>query len=325
MTKPPKDKPVSIFARPLESHRPASAGPLTGLSAFQPSSGLALAALLAITCVAFLLQTRQNGAQDLTATQKTMQKKKSGAHVKPVRVALAERGKGAENSAETARPALDYYTRGVRGTMFSAPTPPTPKEQPAPRPPKIVLPKINPQFVNPFMDWTYAGTVTAGDKKMALLENRTSKEGQYVREGQTFMGATVKNVTDQMVTLVSAGKPYPLAKSDTINVTPLSASAAYLTQPQQQAQQAGQPANAQAMMAVPAGGVGMVLPNGTVLDANRAARFNNRMNNRFNGGGGQGGGRGNRGGRGGGGFGNGQGGGGQGGGGRGGGGMAGGG
>jgi hypothetical protein len=226
---------------------------------------------------------------------------------------MAERGDAAPKTTEPTRPSIDFYTKGVRGTMFSAPVPPKPKE---PAPPKLVkVPGIKPAPVNPFLDWNYAGSVTAGDKKLALLENRTTKEGQYVREGQTFMGAQVKSVTDQLVTLTSAGKPYPIAKSDEMNTTPLSASAAYLTaqnQPQPQVQNQAQ-VSAQMMGAwmnqADASGAGMMLPNGRQLSADQAQRYMSRMQNRFNGNGGQGGFGGGRGGRGGqGGFGGGQGG-----------------
>ena len=289
MTEPAKGKSGSLFAQPLTPLSVAR-GMGADSSGLRPSPGLALAALMAVACAAFLIQTRQDGAQNLTATQK----KKPASN--QVRVAMAERGTETKAAPASGRPSLDFYTHGVRDSMFSAPQPPKVKEAPASKQARVIVPKVNPAFINPFADWSYAGTVTAGDKKMALLENRMSKEGQYVTPGKKFMGAEVKTVTDQMVTVVSAGKPYTFAKSDEIDVTPLSASAAYMTAKTQQTQN-DQGQNAQAMAAwqlaqaqLNATGQGMTLPNGRNLSPQQAQRFNNRMNNRFNGPGGGGGG-----------------------------------
>ena len=297
MTDPQKGSTGVQFARPLEQSSQGAwlAGPR--VSALPRSSTLVLGGLVILACATFLLQTRPDNAQNLPAS--AQKKNRPAARM---RIALAEAADPVK-STQTARPSLDFYTKGVRGSMFSAPQPPKPKEAPAPKLTRVIVPVVKPVIPNPFADWTYAGSITVGDKKMALLENRITKEGHYVLEGQPFMGlAQVKNVTDQMVTIVSAGKPLYLAKSDTINVTPLSASAAYLTaQPQQAGQQMGQ----QAMMAMQGGqtglsGPGMVLPNGRTLTADQAARFNSRMNRRFDGGqGGQGGQNGWQGGRGG--------------------------
>ena len=74
--------------------------------------------------------------------------------------------------------------------------------------------------------WAYTGTITQGDQTIALLENTQTKEGQFLKVGDRLMGAQVKSVTDQMVTLEASGKPRMLAKSDNITVTPLDRSAA---------------------------------------------------------------------------------------------------
>jgi len=304
--KAPQKGNTSIFARPLEP--PTSTGPSLLDRAFEirPASGFAIAGLVVMASAVLLLQPRSDGAQNLSRANK-----KAAAKPAPrVRIAMAERGNTVEKTTETTRPPLDFYTKGVRGSMFSAPVPPKPKEPAAPKPVKLPTIKVAP--VNPFLDWNYAGSVTAGDKKLALLENRLTKEGQYVREGQTFMGAQVKSVTDQIVTLNSAGKPYPIAKSDEINTTPLSNSAAYLTAQNQPQQQAQTQVTAQMMGAwmrpQDTSGAGIMLPNGRTLTADQTQRYMNRMNSRFNGNGGRGGGQngfggggGNRGGRGGGG------------------------
>lgn len=303
MTDPQRGSTGVQFARPLgpDGARQHVTGGAATL--MRPGSTLAIGGLVVLACATFLLQTRTDSAQNLPASAV---KQSKVTRTSRVRVAMAEHNV-APKQQDVTRPSLDFYTKGVRGSLFSAPVPAPPKAAPVAKLPRVIVPPSKPVFVDPFADWTYAGSVTVGDKKMALLENRTTKEGQYVLEGQPFMGlANVKSVTDQMVTLVSAGKPTILAKSDAMNVTPLSASAAYLTaQPQQAAQ-----ANAQQMMAamqagqMGSGAPGMVLPNGRVLTAEQMARFNSRMNRRFDGGQGGAGGQnqwqGGRGGRGGG-------------------------
>ena len=296
MIKPQKGSNGLTFARPLESRTGADVPPSVQESIFRPGSALALGGLVTLACAVFLVQTRQDSAQNLSAST---HKKPLAAPNKSVRIARAERGAPADKAPPTSRPSLDYYTKGVRGSLFSAPLPPKPKEAPVAKQAKMILPKVPPVFVNPFADWNYAGSVTAGDQKMALLENRITKEGVYVREGQSFMGfAQVKTVGDQMVTLVSAGKPTILAKSDEMNTTPLTASAGYLTKQPDPQQMGGQPQNVQmammtAMEAQMAGAkVGMTLPNGKTLTAQQAERFTRRMNGRFDGTGGQTGGQG---------------------------------
>ena len=288
MTEPQKGNTGLQFARPLPPDGDYVAKRAVLQSTLRPTPALALAALIVLSCSAFLVQPRPDGAQNLPSSIKASRAVQAS---KRIRLAMGDRTKGAEKSTDTARPGLSFYTKGVRGSMFSAPQPPKlqkPKEAPIPKPVKVIVPPLQPQFVpNPLADWTYAGSVTIGDKVMALLENRQTKEGQYVLAGQSFLGiAQVQSVTDQLVTLVSAGKPTILAKSDAINLTPLSANAAYLNGSGPQAAQGQPPApGAPPGQAVGSGGAGMNLPNGRVLTPEQAARFNGRMNRRFNGGG----------------------------------------
>src|SRR5690349_2077958 len=104
MIKPTKDEPISLFARPLKTACEPAKGSGNGLSTFRPTSGLALAALMTLTCTVFLVQTRRDGAQNLVAAQK----KSATAGKKQVRVALAERGPSTGSPTETARPALNF-------------------------------------------------------------------------------------------------------------------------------------------------------------------------------------------------------------------------
>jgi|SRR5579872_1300129 len=301
MTDPRKGSTGLTFAQSLEQKR----GPATGAAprALQATPTYALAALVGLTCATLLVQTRP----DLAQTAPAAKKQSAAKPARRVQVAMGERDAAPAKAAQPAsRPSLDFYTKGVRGSLFTAPQPPAPKTA-AVATKKLPTPKVPVFPVNPFADWTYSGTVTSGDKKMALLENRYTKEGRYVQVGENFgpgLG-TVKAVTDQMVTVVSTldKKPHMLAKSDTVNVTPLVASAGYLTQKpqdmQQQMQQGAQTpqqfmmmAAMQAQMAAMAAAqpAAMTLPNGQQLSARQAARFTQRMNGRFNGGGAGGGG-----------------------------------
>ncbi len=158
------------------------------------------------------------------------------------------RGSEGKDIVENAgsRHSLEFYTKGVRESMFSAPQPPPPEKPkpipavPPPPPPKIVVPVIVPVEINPFADWVYTGTVTIGEMKMALIENSKTREGHYLKLGEMFQGAQVSQVTDQMVSFMAGPKPYLLAKSDNFNLVPLDRNAGAPITP---TGQPGQPAS----------------------------------------------------------------------------------
>lgn len=143
------------------------------------------------------------------------------------------------------RHSLEFYTKGVRESMFSAPQPAPPEKPksipvvPPPPPPKIVVPVIVPVEVNPFADWVYTGTVTIGETKMVLIENSKTREGHYLKLGEMFQGAQVSQVTDQTVSFLAGSKLYLLAKSDNVNLVPLDRNAGA---PITSTGQSGQPA-----------------------------------------------------------------------------------
>jgi hypothetical protein len=297
---PTVDSGMPTFARPLsiEASRPAGPSP----SIFSPLvTALTLATL---SCAALFLFARPNDAQNLPA---------GGSH-KPSAVAGGTAGPHTGASKTTTastsdgqeRGGLEFYQENVRGGMFSAPVPPKAKAPIAvimKAPPKFVPIPVKLPTIDPFADWSYTGTVHMGDITMALLENRQTKEGQYIKAGDRFMGAQVQSISDQMVTLMNAGKPSMLAKSDTIIVTPLSQDAPGKNGPQNGQAQNGQPQNAQpqAIQLTPtdAAQPTITLPNGRVLTGDRATRYQQRLDRGFSGGGGggnNGGGRGNNGG-----------------------------
>jgi uncharacterized membrane protein YgcG len=140
------------------------------------------------------------------------------------------------------RKPLSYYTGTVRNNLFSggpaAPEPPKPKVAAAkPKPEPLVKPTVPtavpvsaPEPVNPFAEYSYTGTVNMNGRMVALIENTRSKDGQYLKEGDSFMGGTVASVSERSVTIDVAGKQEMLAKTDTFKLTPFDKSAPFLTQ-----------------------------------------------------------------------------------------------
>lgn len=179
----------------------------------------------------------------------------------------------ASDPSEATRKPLSYYTGGVRPDLFTAPLPPAPKPKVETKP---APPPAPPVIVNPFADYAYSGTVGMGDRLMALVENIKTKEGQYLQEGDPFMGGKVARITDRLLTIDVAGKQQMLAKSDDFKLTPLDKSAAFL-QPNAQTAGPGQPGQAPA--AAPAMGPGGGFPGMDKLPDNIRQRIQERMGN----------------------------------------------
>ena len=277
---------MPTFARPLNGRtaNPASSPPVL-------SRVVTALSLVTLSCAAVFFVARPDGAQNLPNGKSGAIGYKQSAAVSKNR----EAGTGTTKKATTAgapdREDLAFYTTNVRDGMFSAPQPPkrkppTPPAKVIPKPPVIVT--VPPMHIDPFAQWSYTGTVHMGDITMALLENTSTKEGQYVKSGDRFMGAQVQSITDQMVTLTNAGKPSMLAKADTIMVTPLSQNATGAAPPGQP----GQPQPGQAQVnpgmgaPVDTSQLSFTLPNGRVLKGDRAARYKQRLDSGFSGGGG---------------------------------------
>lgn len=220
-TTKPTGRGTARFAQPLDAHRTAQRRD----EGRHTLSNLVLFCLPTVTCAGLMVLARPDHAQERLSPRNEPQPVKNERN----RLQVAQNGEDAptiEPTPGVERRPLDFYTQGVRGNMFSAPLPPPPPK------PVIVAKKPQPTVpvmpVNPFADWSYTGTVKAGEEMMALLENKNTKEGQYLKIGESFMGAQVSAITDQMVTLDVSGKPTMLAKSDNITVTPLDKNAPYL-------------------------------------------------------------------------------------------------
>jgi hypothetical protein len=279
--------------------------------------GVGLFALPTCLCIALLVVARPNGAQSPTAGAKANRPAKAIAarqNEAGARLVVAQRTETIANgptveppSDGTERLPLSYYTSGIRGSMFGAPVPPPPK--PVVQKPIVVkkpepAPKIEVPPINPFADWAYTGTIRMGEQTMALLENTKTKEGQYVKVGERFLGTEITAISDQEVTIGGGTTANRIAKSDTITVTALDKPAPFLSGGGQPGMP-GQPGGAPAMPMPPPGGQ-VITPGGRVFNQGNMEQFRQQMMDRrfnrgLNGGGNGGGfdfggrGRGNRG------------------------------
>ncbi|MBI3947528.1 MAG: hypothetical protein HY321_16515 [Armatimonadetes bacterium] len=61
--------------------------------------------------------------------------------------------------------------------------------------------------------WEYTGTVELDGVAYALIQEKKTKAGAYVRVGDVFRGGTVENIHPQHVVLSLAGRQYTLPKS----------------------------------------------------------------------------------------------------------------
>lgn len=149
-------------------------------------------------------------------------------------VDAAARSLASESTTPASKP-LAYYTQFVAGALFEEATPPAmPAPAPAPKRPSVprAKPAAPPPPPDPFGDWIYTGTIRFSDDTLALLENQETAEGQYVRLGDAFLGATVEAVNDREVVLNTAGRHSRLPKSTVIILVPLDRSATNPASPQ---------------------------------------------------------------------------------------------
>lgn len=79
---------------------------------------------------------------------------------------------------------------------------------------------------DPLKDWAYVGTVAIGPDVYAVVENKASKQGYYLKVGDSFEGATVEQIGQAEVLVTLAGASRFLSKSSAFNATPLNAAAA---------------------------------------------------------------------------------------------------
>jgi len=264
-----------------------------------------------VSCGALVAVARSNGAQNAPTSTRLSVTSVPRSPGRSVQVAQAPVAAQAAPVSDDGRRPVEFYTGSVRGGLFSAPEPPAPKQPKVVETPKALKePKVDvqPEEVNPFDNWTYSGIITSGTEKIAVIENRTTKEGVFLKVGDSTQGARLTEIENNMLTFKAGKKPYYLAQSQNMNVTPLDRSA-IPTSTQQGGQQPGQqqpgqqPAQVQQMQIAPTvpggqndsdrfnrframmgGGAGgmVTLPNGMQLDPSQFQRRSQRMNRNFN-------------------------------------------
>ena len=128
-------------------------------------------------------------------------------------------------AVETTRKPVDYYAAGITPSLFG-PTPPAPKPAPKLPPP----PPIKVAEPDPFGDYVYNGTVSIDGRKMALLENSKTKEGQYVSIGQPFLGGQVTAIDERQVIVSLGTTNKTVAKTDDYKLVSLDKNAPFLNE-----------------------------------------------------------------------------------------------
>ncbi len=142
--------------------------------------------------------------------------------------AVSMPGKSASPARITAsvkRRSLTFYTGDVRSGMFSEPVAPAPPLPPLPVPPKPVPPAP----IDPYAEWSYTGSATIGDEKIAIVENINTHDGIMLHVGEEFLGAKVADIDGKFITLATGKDLKVLPVSMNTSFVPLSASAPYLT------------------------------------------------------------------------------------------------
>lgn len=185
------------------------------------------------------------------------------------------------------RKPLAYYVSSVRSDLFAPPAPPEPPKA-VKTAVKATLPAAAVTIVDPFADYAYTGTVAMGGAKLALVENSKTKEGQYLKEGDSFIGGTITHIDDRTLGITVAGVEKTVAKTDNFSLTSLDKSAAFLTAPPPQ------PAGQQAVPGMPGAPGDMTGGRGggrarfmNMTPEQQAQMRANWMNRAFNGGGGR--------------------------------------
>jgi hypothetical protein len=173
---------------------------------------IALAGLAAIGCGVVWAQTgNRSGANNSSAASSAEQP-----------------APDVEVSEVSVRKPLDYYMKGIRGSLFSAAPAAPIASAPKPTLPLAPLPAA-PEKIDPFNDYAYSGTVTVDGDPVALVENSKTREGLFLKKGESFLGGTVGDITDRSLKVTIAGVERMMAKTDNFKLTPLDKSAGYLT------------------------------------------------------------------------------------------------
>lgn len=194
-----------------------------------------------------------------------------------VRVALAE-----QPATTSTPPSFERYRRLLERNPFA---PRLPKKQPVLASPVLVTPPVlppvekpaevkkpeaapaaapvkPPETPDPLKDWVYSGTVAIGGDVYAVVENKASKQGRYLKAGEELQGAIVESVTQTELGLTLNGTPRTLPKSSAFNATPLNAGTGGGPQPNSGSGAPGQPGGPPPGGPMPAGAPSPASPGG---------------------------------------------------------------
>jgi hypothetical protein len=188
----------------------------------RPNRRGALLGVLLFASAAFLLYSLQSARPRLTAAD--------DAPARP------EEGGEAQQPTEPLRPAAPAdvefarYEELASRNVFSLrrSPPPPPKKAATDLPPLPHDPPKEPTTEpkrSGFAGWTYTGYMTIDGEKRAILENDSSDSWEDVVVGDSFLGATVTEVTGEAIRFKSGSSVTTLTPTDTFPITPLEAMA----------------------------------------------------------------------------------------------------
>jgi hypothetical protein len=86
---------------------------------------------------------------------------------------------------------------------------------------RAATPTILPSPPNPLADYTFTGVVSRDGITYALLEDRKTKDGFYVRVGDVFKDFTVDAITPKGITFRTRAGPKTIAMRDDYSLIPL--------------------------------------------------------------------------------------------------------
>jgi len=151
-------------------------------------------------------------------------------------------------SAAKERKPLAYYVKDLRPTVFRAPgrdeaiSAPLPSSGAAGQSSGTSAARMNAASNADSPRYILTGVATLHGRKTALIENTVTRQGSFVHIGDLFQGGKVVGIDSRGVTLRRQGERRHIDRFEGYRLTPLNASAPYLTAPTQPATTAPAPA-----------------------------------------------------------------------------------
>jgi hypothetical protein len=137
---------------------------------------------------------------------------------------------------------LAYYTQTVKQDLLSGPAPVAVAPAPRPARPRVAAPEpppapavAPPRAAEPpppapaVRTEAYTGTVTVRGETLALIEDRQTGVGRYVRVGDPLSGGSVSAIGRDSVTIRTDAGDVRLRKNQEYSLVPLNRSADFLT------------------------------------------------------------------------------------------------